>query len=139
LAIGLFFSMMPMPFQMVPSALLAMRARANVPFAMAACWISNPLTTPPILLGQFYLGRWMRETLMVPMPRFLAKVQLDVPGAGDLNAASFILGMITMGVLLALSAYPLVHLFSAVLPQHLPVRKRGIKPVSPAVAQSDAR
>ncbi len=124
LSIGLFFSMMLMPFQMIPAALIAMRVRANVPFAMLACWITNPLTTPPVLYGQFRLGHWMREGLGVPMPDFLEKVQFDVPGVGTLNAASFILGMIASGVLLALSAYPLVHLFSAVLPHHLPVRRR---------------
>ena len=123
LSIGLFFSMMLMPFQMVPAALVAMRSRANVPFAMAACWVTNPFTTAPILWAQFKLGHWMREVLGVPMPKFLAKVQFDVPGAGHLNAASFILGMLSMGVLLALVAYPLVHMFSALLPQHLPAHK----------------
>ncbi len=126
LAIGGFFSMMLMPFQMIPAALFAMRFRANVPFAMAACWISNPLSTPAVLYAQYVLGKWLRETLLVPMPHFLIKVQFDVPGVGELNAASFILGMIISGVIMALSAYPLVHLFSAVMPQHLPVRKRRI-------------
>ena len=36
LAFGLFFSVMLMPFQSLPAAVLAMRFRANVPFAMAA-------------------------------------------------------------------------------------------------------
>lgn len=116
LAIGLFFSMMLMPFQMIPAALLAMRARGNVPFAMAACWLTNPITTPAVLFFQFRLGHWMREALMVPMPGFLSHVHFDV------NAGSYLLGMMTSGVMLALLAYPLVHLFSAILPQHLPVR-----------------
>jgi uncharacterized protein len=124
LAIGLFFSMILMPFQMIPAALLAMRARANVPFAMAACWVTNPLTVGPVLWGQCALGQWMRETLGVPMPQFLAQVAFKVPDVGSLNAASFLLGMVSSGVLLALSAYPLVHLFSAVMPQHLPVRRQ---------------
>jgi uncharacterized protein (DUF2062 family) len=41
---------------MVPAALIAMRFRANVPFAMAACWITNPVTAGPALFGQFVLG-----------------------------------------------------------------------------------
>lgn len=125
LSIGLFFSMMLMPFQMIPAALIAMRVRANVPFAILGCWVTNPLTTPPALYGQFMLGQWMREALSVPMPHFLVMVQFEVPRVGQLNAASFILGMLTSGVLLALSAYPLVHLFSAVMPHHLPVRRRA--------------
>lgn len=125
LAIGLFFSMMLVPFQMIPAALIAMRVRANVPFAMAACWVSNPLTTPVLFYLQYRLGQVLRDSLGVPMPDFLIQVQFDVPGVGMLNAASYILGMIISGVLLAILAYPIVHLFSAMMPHHLPIRRRG--------------
>ena len=124
MAIGLFFSMMLMPFQMLPAALIAMRSKANVPFAIAFCWVSNPVSSAPIWYGQFRLGQWMRDSLLVPMPAFITQVQFEIPGVGMINAASFILGMITSGVLLAMAAFPLVHLFSAVMPHHLPVRKR---------------
>jgi uncharacterized protein (DUF2062 family) len=127
LAIGLFFSMMLMPLQMIPAAILAMRLRANVPFAMAACWITNPITAGPVLYGQFRLGQWLRDTLGVPMPDFLVAVYFDAPTVGTLNAASYILGMITSGVVVALCAYPIVHLFSALMPQHLPVRSRRLR------------
>jgi uncharacterized protein (DUF2062 family) len=129
LAIGLFFSMMLMPFQMIPAAVVAMRARANVPFAMAACWLTNPVTIAPIMYAQFRLGQWLREVLAVPMPGFLASVRFHVPNAGYFDAASYILGMLTMGVITGLLAYPLVHLFAAFLPHHLPVRKRRIKEI----------
>ena len=134
LAFGLFFSVMLIPFQSLPAAVFSMRFRGNVPFAVAATWFSNPFTTPAILFGQFRLGQWMRDSLAVPMPDFLTVVQFQVPGVGMLNAASFILGMITSGVLLALCAYPLVYLFSALLPHHLPVRSRRVRD-----AKRDAR
>lgn len=134
LAIGLFFSMMLMPFQMVGAAIVAMRFRVNVPFAIAACWISNVFTHVPIWLAQEWLGDWMRKSLGVPMPHFLVKVHFSVPEAGDINLASFLLGMIVSGVLLALLSYPLVHLFSAVMPQHLPVLKRRVARVLPSKA-----
>ncbi len=124
LAIGLFFSMILMPFQMIPAALVAMRARANIPFAMAACWVTNPFTLGPVLWAQCELGQWMRDSLGVPMPDFLSKDAFQVPDVGTLNVASFLLGMITSALILALLAYPIVHLFSAVMPHHLPVRKR---------------
>ncbi|MGD7652123.1 MAG: DUF2062 domain-containing protein, partial [Verrucomicrobiales bacterium] len=57
MAIGLFFSMMLMPFQMIPTALIAMKRGGNVPIAMASCWVSNPLTLPIILLIQVKLGQ----------------------------------------------------------------------------------
>ncbi len=66
----------------------------------------------------------MRETLGVPMPQFISQVEFAVKGVGVLNAASYILGMITSGVIVALLAYPIVHLFSAIMPHHLPVRRR---------------
>ena len=134
---GLFFAMMtPMPFQMVPSTLLAIRFKANVPFAMAACWVTNPLTTPAVIWLQFKLGDWLRHTCGIPMPDFLAKVALPVEQFGDLNAASFILGMITSAVICALAAYPIVHAFSAIMPHHLPVRKKKREKL-PSLAAED--
>jgi uncharacterized protein len=126
MAIGLFFSMMLMPFQMIPAALIAMRLKANIPFALAACWVTNPVTAAPAMYAQFRIGDWMRDTLLVPMPGFITKVQFAVPGVGTMNMASYILGMITSGLLLAMLAFPLVHLFAAVMPHHLPVRRRGV-------------
>jgi uncharacterized protein (DUF2062 family) len=139
MAIGLFFSMMLMPFQMVPAAILAIRVKANVPFALAACWLTNPVTAGPVLWGQFVIGDWLRHSLGVPMPHFIRVVQFEVPGVGMLNAASFILGMITSGVISALLAYPLVHLFSAVMPHHLPVRKKRLREAArPAIRPKPA-
>jgi len=118
-SIGLFFAMLPIPFQMVASALVAMRFRANVPFAMAACWVSNPFTQVPIILAQFRLGQWMRESLLVPMPGFLVRVDYTIPGVVPLNAASFTLGFITSAVVLSIIAYPFVQLVYSVLPKPL--------------------
>ena len=55
-AIGVFFSMMPFPFQMLAAALIAYLIRVNIPVSIASTWVSNPLTTPFILLGQYELG-----------------------------------------------------------------------------------
>jgi len=118
-SIGLFFAMLPIPFQMVASALVAMRFRANIPFAMAACWVTNPFTQVPIILSQFQLGHWMRESLSVPMPGFLVRVDYTIPTVGSLNAASFTLGFITSAVLLSIIAYPIVQLVYSILPKQL--------------------
>lgn len=124
LAIGMFFSMiLVLPLQMIFAAVVAMRFRVNVPFAIAACWLSNVFTNVPIGLAQVEIGDWMRESLGVKVPGFEG-VEVSFMGIA-FNAASFILGMIVSGVILALLAYPLVHLFSAVLPHHLPVLKAG--------------
>ena len=151
LAIGFFFSMMAMPFQMAAAALTAMRFRGNIPFAVAGCWVSNLATHVPIWVGQEWLGDWMREKLNFPMPEFLVASSIIIPTSWEnfyennpvgewmqntvgialphsLNAASFLLGMMVSGILLAVISYPLVHLFSALMPQLLPViNRRGAR------------
>lgn len=140
LAIGLFFSMVPFIPQSIFAAVLAMRVRGNVPFAIAACFISNPITNAPFWLAQIWLGQWFINFFSLPIPNFVSKVSLDLPGVGIASLSNFIVGFITLGTLMALCAYPIVHLFSAVLPHHLPVRKRGqLKAVAPSLPQSDVR
>lgn len=58
-AIGLFWAMIPMPFQMIPSALTAIRASANLGLAVMTVWLSNPFTMPPIFFAQWALGQWL--------------------------------------------------------------------------------
>lgn len=61
------------------------------------------------------------------MPK-LGQVYVPFGGAtAHLDVAAFILGFLTAGVLLALIAYPLVHLFSAILPDHLPIKPPRLK------------
>ncbi len=120
LAIGLFFSMVPFIPQSIFAAILAMRVRANVPFAMAACFVSNPFTNVPFWIAQVWIGRLIIDVFNIPEP----KGHLKLPGMGEVSVGDFIVGFPALGLMLALLAYPLVHLFSAVLPHHLPVRRR---------------
>ena len=129
LAIGLFFSMVPAIPQSIFAAILAMRVKANVPFAMAACFISNPFTNVPFWIAQIRLGQWLIETFSLPVP--FERAHMTLPGVGLVSVSNFIVGFTALGMLMALLAYPLVHLFSAVLPHHLPVRKLGVRRVAP--------
>lgn len=56
MAIGLFWALIPMPWQMVPAAFSAARWRGNLPIAMAVCWLSNPLTWAPLWYGTYRFG-----------------------------------------------------------------------------------
>ncbi|MFT4629895.1 MAG: hypothetical protein ACI8PV_001009, partial [Dinoroseobacter sp.] len=61
IAIGLFCSFLPMPFEMIPAVFIAAMIGGNIPFAVAGVWISNPLTwlpmyTPCYLLGAKIIG-----------------------------------------------------------------------------------
>lgn len=126
--------MMPFIPQSIVAAIVAMRARVNVPFAMAACFISNPFTNVPFWIAQIRLGQWIIDFLSLPVPHFFEKAQVSLPGVGPMSVSNFIVGFVAMGTLMGLSAYPLVHLFSALLPHHLPVKKRRIRPVVKTVS-----
>ena len=58
-AIGLFWCCIPMPFQMIPATFFCWLSRANLPIALMAVWISNPLTYLPIFYLEYKIGLWL--------------------------------------------------------------------------------
>ncbi len=135
LAIGMFLAVMPVPLQAIFAGLAAVRLHGNVPIAMAASWLSNPLTTPPIVLGQFWLGTKMASAMGLQLPdipwfkRFLLWLgesewfKIPIPESIlNGNTGDFFLGTLASGILLAALAYSLVHLFATLMPHHLPRR-----------------
>lgn len=56
LALGLFVGFMPIPFQMPLAAAAAVLLRVNLPVAVMAVWITNPLTITPILYVAHGIG-----------------------------------------------------------------------------------
>jgi len=130
IGIGLFFAMMPMPMQMLAAALVAMRLRVNIPFAMLACWVSNPVTEVFIRFWQERFGGWLRESLGVPIPQMLQNVEWTWAGM-TFNVGNFVLGFLVSGLVLGLLAYPVVQLVATIIPQHLPatpIPRRRRKP-----------
>ncbi|MFH1262781.1 MAG: DUF2062 domain-containing protein [Pseudomonadota bacterium] len=61
-AVGLFWAMIPMPFQMIPAAACAVWFRVNLPISVALVWLTNPVTMPPIFYGAYRLGSWILGT-----------------------------------------------------------------------------
>ncbi len=58
-ALGIFFSMIPMPLQMLPTLVLGYFTRVNLPAALVGVWLTNPITTPPVLFLQYKIGHWL--------------------------------------------------------------------------------
>jgi uncharacterized protein (DUF2062 family) len=59
LSFGLFWALIPMPMQMIPTALMCFRFNANLPLGIAMVWLSNPFTMPVIFYLQYRLGRML--------------------------------------------------------------------------------
>lgn len=102
-ALGAFFSMIPMPFQMVPTTILGYFARVNIPAAIVAVWISNPITSPPIFYLQYRLGHAL---LGIGKPKeinpdhSILEILKDAP-------ISLLSGAMVTAILLSLVCYPL--------------------------------
>ncbi|MGJ8672744.1 DUF2062 domain-containing protein [Rubritalea sp.] len=130
LSIGLFCAMLLIPFQMVIAALGCLRGRGNVPVALAACWITNPITQPPMAVLQYKLGNWMHQGLGIPRPPIIGNWEIikehsDIEifghilleaGTTTINISDFVIGMLSSGIALGLIAYPLVWIVSMFLP-----------------------
>lgn len=116
LSIGLFCAMLPIPFQMLLAAMASMRSRVNIPVSMTACWISNPLTYPPLILLQIKFGSWLHDHINIPLP-FDKETRIPFPGLDIVGSpANFTVGFLAMGVILSLIAYPIVYGVSFFLP-----------------------
>ena len=57
--IGIFVAFIPMPFQMLLVALLAIIFNVNLPVTILLVWITNPLTMPFIYYFEYELGNFV--------------------------------------------------------------------------------
>lgn len=125
LGIGLFMAMLPIPGQMLLAAMAAMRLRANVAIAIAACWVTNPATQFFIMRQQELFGKFLHTSLEFPKIPFFSKLDYTPPAImghefDSMNAGSFITGFLMMGILAFLLSFPLIYFLSALMPKLLP-------------------
>src|SRR5690554_5045756 len=102
-AIGLFVTMIPMPMQMLGAALLAIPLQANLAISVGLVWVTNPITTPPVLYANYKLGAWLLDTPAMQMPdkiTFSWILEITTTHWQPLYLGSFV-----MGVLLATLGY----------------------------------
>lgn len=58
-ALGVIVGVLVPVAQTVFAAFLALPARANVPVAALTTFLTNPITTPPIWIGGYWIGKWL--------------------------------------------------------------------------------
>ena len=64
LSIGLFIAFTPtIPLQMMLAFFAARYFRVNLPAALLACWVTNPLTAVPVYMMAWRLGRFVLHAL----------------------------------------------------------------------------
>jgi uncharacterized protein (DUF2062 family) len=62
LGIGVFTAFIPLPGQMLIAAVLSIPFQVNLPLAVAAVWITNPITIPPIFYFTYRVGAWLMNS-----------------------------------------------------------------------------
>jgi uncharacterized protein len=64
--VGIIAAFVPLPAQMFIAAAGAILVRANLPIAVALTFITNPLTTPPLIVVAVKVGAWVLDRPTVP-------------------------------------------------------------------------
>ncbi len=77
--VGIFCAFIPIPFQMVLAACLAIVCRCNLPLSVALVWITNPVTIPAIFYFTYKIGCYI---LNIPMSESTLELSLHSVGIG---------------------------------------------------------
>ncbi|MDP0563228.1 MAG: DUF2062 domain-containing protein [Candidatus Endonucleobacter sp. (ex Gigantidas childressi)] len=62
--VGIFCAFLPIPFQMIVAASMAMFFRCNLPVSVSLVWLTNPVTMPAIFYFTYKIGCYI---LQVPV------------------------------------------------------------------------
>lgn len=106
-AVGLFFAFIPVPFQMIFAAGIAIIVHANLPLSIALVWITNPLTMPAIFYFCYVVGTWIVGGSDKEFA-FEANWQWVVDSLSTIGPA-FLLGCIVCATAFALIGYYGIH------------------------------
>jgi len=106
--LGMICAFIPIPFQMVLAAVLAVMFQVNIPIAVALVWLTNPLTMAPLFYFAFEVGEWILG--QPDTDSFVFEPSLEwMLNLLENNWQPFILGCLVTGVVLGLVGYFAVH------------------------------
>ena len=109
LALGLFLAYMPLPGQMLMAASLAVLLRVNLPISVAAVWITNPLTIPPMFYLAYRVGLGILDLEDLGFRPDLSLASLTV-GTREI-VLPLVVGSVILGAVCAALGYLLIQGF----------------------------
>ena len=118
LSLGLFIAFTPtIPFQMTLCAAGALILHVNLPIALAACWITNPLTAYPIYMSAYRLGRLiLTETQLAPLLMDFFDFGFDtITGTAIMRSLYLWAGSLVFSSISAIAGNLLVRLLAIIL------------------------
>ncbi|WP_119977014.1 DUF2062 domain-containing protein [Shewanella algidipiscicola] len=106
-AVGLFVAWIPMPFQMVFAAALAIIFNCNLPIAVALVWVTNPVTMPFMFYAAYLFGA---KLLSHPPQEFTFQASWQwIEASLSTIGPPFLLGCLAFAIIFATVGYFVVH------------------------------
>lgn len=126
LALGLFIAFTPtIPFQMLLTATAAIYFKhLNLPIALAACWVTNPLTAIPIYMNAEKLGKFLLEGSGVISSLLVILLGAE-PGMWIVRPMRVLLGSLVFASVAALIGYSVIRILWDVTHKGRDQNKRG--------------
>jgi len=102
-AVGIFCAWLPIPFQMLLAATIAILFSVNLPISVSLVWISNPLTMGPLFYTAYRLGAFL---LHLPVQHFHFEFSYTwLSEAFGTIAPPLFLGALILGLICAFFGY----------------------------------
>jgi len=109
--IGVFCAFLPIPFQTVLAALLAVIFKRNLPLAVILVFITNPLTMAPIFYFNFWVGSFFIDAAVNYNPLDVERFGQPFLTQLNLIGKPLFVGSIINGLLFGLLSYWSIRLF----------------------------
>lgn len=107
-SVGIFCAFIPIPFQMVLAAAIAIIVHANLPISIALVWITNPLTMPPIFYFAYRVGA---AILNLELKRFNFDISIEwLMESFKTIGMPFLIGCLVCGIIGAIVSNFVVRL-----------------------------